>query len=330
MQSKTIRHILYLSFLWLSVSFGCTGPFFSSQSHSKTVEDEHFVIITASAGDTLSSLANTYLNDENKAWQIAAYNQIDTLVTGQQVVVPLVELNRGGLQRQGYQTVPVLLYPEVADKPIQPRVVSTNTFDHHMQFLTENGFVSISLDQLHAFLNLEDQIPPNAVVITFDTADGWVYDIAFPILRRQGLKAALFVPIKEVGRQGKLTWSQLAEMAADGIDLGAFTDLHAPARLENPEDLLKALENNIIEPSRAIEHHLKRKCRDYAYPSGESDDLTIALLKKNGYRTAFTRVSGSNPFFADNFKMKRLLIDGQDDINQFQQNLTTFRMVELE
>lgn len=329
MQSNTTRYFLFLSLIWIAVSFGCTGPFFTSQTQPTTIEDKHFIIVTVSSDDTLTSLAKTYLNDEKKAWQIAAYNQIDTLTVGQQVVVPLVGLNRGGLQRQGYQTVPVLLYMEVKDNPDRPRAVATRTFERQMQFLTENGYVGISLDQLYAFMNLEDQIPPNAVVISFDTADPWVYDIAFPILRRQGLKAALFLAVQAVGRPGKLTWSQLAEMAADGIDLGIYGD--PPGNLKrDPEGLLKALENNIVEPPRVIRHQLKRMCLYYAYPSGEPDDLTIALLKKNGYRAAFTRTQGTNPFYADNYKLKRSLIDGQDDMDRFRQKLMTFHVVELE
>ena len=36
--------------------------------------------------------------------------------------------------------------------------------------MKENGYVTVSLDQFDQFLDFKDQLPPKAVIITFDTA----------------------------------------------------------------------------------------------------------------------------------------------------------------
>ena len=57
--------------------------------------------------------------------------------------------------------------------------------------------------------------------------------------------------------------------------------------------------------------------------------MAIAILKKHGFKAAFTRKPGSNPFFTDKFKINRFEIDGHDGMNRFRQGLATFHPLEL-
>jgi len=50
----------------------------------------------------------------------------------------------------------------------------------------------------------------------------------------------------------------------------------------------------------------------------------IELLKKHGYRGAFTIKRGGNPFFIHNYRLNRSMIYGDFDLNQFEKNLTVF------
>jgi len=61
-----------------------------------------------------------------------------------------------------------------------------------------------------------------------------------------------------------------------------------------------------------------------AYPYGKWNHLVIALLKKHGFRGGLTVRRGGNPFFTDNFKVKRAMIYGTYDLNTFKKNLNTF------
>lgn len=329
MPSNKMRQILRLLLLGVILTAGCTGQFLQKNRTPATVQADHFVMITAVSGDTYASLAETHLKDKNKAWQIAAFNQIKTLSPGLRVVIPLVPITYGGIQKNGYQTVPVLVYTEMAKKPSKSKIVSMHDFNRQLDYLSANGFVTASLDQFHAFLNLKDQLPPNAVVISFDTTAAWAYDIAYPALKQRGMKAALFVDPDEVGQKGNMTWSQLAELVAAGIDIGLLgPKIKAPAK-EDVKAYLGAFESKIIGPQKAFRRHLKQPCSYFAYPQGESNDLTIAMLKKHGYKAAFTRKRGSNPFFADNFKIKRSMVYGHYDMDRFRQSLATFHAAEL-
>jgi len=226
----------------------------------------------------------------------------------------------------------VLVYTEMAEKPSRSNIVSARDFNRQLDSLNTNGFVTVSLDQFHAFLDLKDQLPPNAVVISFDTTAAWAYDIAYPALKQHGMIAALFVNPDEVGQRGNMTWPQLSELVAAGMDIGLLgPKTKAPAK-EDVKAYLEAFEAKIVGPQKAFRRHLKQlkqPCSYFAYPQGESDDLTIAMLKKHGYKAAFTRKRGSNPFFADNFKIKRSMVYGHYDMDRFGQNLATFHTAEL-
>jgi len=318
-----------LILLWALLGTGCNLQFLAGPPAPAAIESEGFVMVTAGAHDTLASLARTYLDDDEKAWQIAAFNSITAITPGQRVIIPRTPFNYGGIQPDGFQTVPVLLYPELSNDASKSKAVNARDFDEHMQYLNENGYTTVTLDQFHAFLSFEDQLPPDAVLISFDTTHRWVHDIAFPILRRRGMHAAIFIRLNEIGARDRMTWSQLAEMSADGMDIGVRGPrIKLPAK-DNPNPYSEALEREFMAPKSAFKVNLKRPCRYFAYDSGASDDLTIGMLKKHGYRAAFTRKRGSNPFFADNYKIKRTTIYGHIDLAQFRRSLVTFRAAEL-
>ena len=333
MQRINILRAVFLLLIWTLAGGGCTGSFMSGPHSSNPVEGKQFVMVYATAQDTLNSLAATYLHDPASAWRIAAYNGIDTLTPGQRVIIPLIPLHQGGLQLSGYQMVPILLYTRLTKTSRKSGSISAEAFNQQMRHLGRTGFQTISLDQLDDFLNLRGQIPANATVITFDSAGRWVYEIAYPILRRYGMTAALFVPTDDIGRPGNLSWQQLAEMSAAGFDVGAYgRSAHSLTSFKAGEDVsayLNRLEDEISEPQKQIQVHLKKPCRYFAYPHGQSNDLIIALLRKHGYRLAFSRKRGSNPFFVDDFKVRRSLIKPNFDIRQFRQNLDSFHRMEL-
>jgi peptidoglycan/xylan/chitin deacetylase (PgdA/CDA1 family) len=330
MRYNDMRLIMPILLLWTALTAACSGHLLREDQTPEALQTDQFILVTTSTGDTFASLAAAHLKDKDKAWQIAAFNQTETLSPGQRIVIPLIPLTRGGLQKSGYQTVPVLLYTDLAATPSTSQTVSARAFQLQLDYLSTNGYVTIHLDLFQAFLDLKDQLPPQAVVISLDTTDAWAHDIAFPAIRQRGMKAALFIEPEQVGRKGKLTWGQLAEMAGSGWDIGLYgRKIKAPAK-EDLKSYLEGFESTFVEAQKAFQHYLKRPCRYFAFPQGESDDLTIAMLKKHGYEAAFTRKQGSNPFFADNYQIKRSMVSGQYDMAWFRQNLITFRSMELQ
>jgi peptidoglycan/xylan/chitin deacetylase (PgdA/CDA1 family) len=313
----------------MAAAVGCNGRLWSRAPSAPIIRTDQFVIVTVTKGDTLQSLARDHLNDGSKWPIIAAYNRIDAVSAGQRLVIPLQPTQYGGLSTQGYQTVPILLYTQIKQTAKTAHGVSSKTFERQMNYLTAAKFETITLDQFFGFVQLEDQLPSNAVMICFDGADRWIYDVGFPVLRREGLRAALFIPVDQIDQPGKLTWIELSEMAANGIDIGVLGKKFILTPGKDPDKHLSDLEREIVAAKKAIEQYFNPGGHYFAYPQGRTDDLTIALLKKHGYRLGFTRKSGSNPFFIHNFNIRRTIIKGRSSMKQFQKNLITFQKAQL-
>ena len=330
MRNHKIFRCVPLLLIWVTAILGCTGHLLPESPSARKTESQYAVITEATPQDTMAALARRYLGDEDKAWQIAAYNGTDTLEKGQRVVIPLVPTNIGGLRPHGYRVIPVILYTRLAHQPTNAHTVSVKQFKRHIQYLVDNGFNTVSLDWLHRFFDFKEPPPPKAMVVSFDTSQRWVYNLAYPILKQQGMKGALFIRVREIGRKGNLTWQQISEMASNGFDIGTHGIKIDILEDKNLKGHLKALEEGVTMPKKMFHQHLGSTCRYYAYSNGLDNDLIIAFLKKHGYRSAFTRIRGANPFFAHQFRIKRSLIYGQYSMEKFRNNLITFRKANLQ
>ena len=333
MHEKRIVPILILLVIWSAIQVGWTVSVAATSNGPEMIKDKDFVIVTVKSEESLASLARQHLGSIDMAWQIADYNGIDKVKPGQRVVIPLRPITYSGLSQGGYQEVPVLYYPKITAAPTNTKAVSAGDFEKQLQFLRGNGYKTASLDLLYAFLNFEGQLPPKTVIITFDATERWVYDIAYPILLRNGFRAALFIRTDRIDQSGHLTWTEVSKLAAAGFDIGtsglSAKRLTYIERGSDAEAHIKALEREISEPQEIIQANLKRPCHYFAYPGGMTNDLVIALLKKYRYKAAFTRKSGSNPFFVDNFKIQRSLIRNEKDPLKFCEHLSTFSSVDL-
>jgi peptidoglycan/xylan/chitin deacetylase (PgdA/CDA1 family) len=292
------------------------------------VQTPEFVALVVQPGDTLESLAARWLQDPARAWEIADYNGVTAAVPGQELAVPLRPWRRGGLTPERYQTVPVLVYHQFAEKSTNRMTVSREAFEAQMALLRDKGYRVVTLEQLAAFAEFRGQLPEKAVVITID--DGWrsTYDIAFPILRKFGYPATLFVYTQLItGGAKTLSWDQLREMAGQGLDVECHTVSHRnlalPLDKESADQYYASVAREIADATRTIEQKVGRRPAFLAYPYGDTNGLAIALLRKNGYRAALTVEREPNPFFAPSFRLGRSMIFGDFDLARFEKNLAS-------
>jgi peptidoglycan/xylan/chitin deacetylase (PgdA/CDA1 family) len=110
--------------------------------------------------------------------------------------------------------------------------VSRRGFDRQMQYLVARGYHTVSLDDLHEWQMGRKELPAKSVVLTFDDGEESQYKYAFPLLRKYGLRATLFVVTSRVGTSWNgmrcIDWPRLREMQRSGVfDIESHThDLH--------------------------------------------------------------------------------------------------------
>ena len=303
-------------------------PLVPAEPHVARMFSE-FAAVIARPGDTLSSLAATYLGDRSKDWVIAEFNGITSLSPGQPVVVPFRAFEKGGLTRRGYQTVSVLSYHKFSKDKGDLTTITERAFDDQMRFLKENGYRVITMDEFFDFLDFKKQIPKKSVLITID--DGWrsVYEIAFPILKKYRYPATFFIYTDFITQSSKtLDWDRLKEMTKNGISVQCHTKTHRyldrRTGRETFKEYFEAVHKDLSESARIIKQRVNVDVKYLAYPYGETNHLVIALLMKLGYRGAFTVTRGGNPFFVQPYRVNRSMVYGTFDLKDFENNLNSF------
>jgi peptidoglycan/xylan/chitin deacetylase (PgdA/CDA1 family) len=126
------------------------------------------------------------------------------------------------------------------------------------------------------------------VTIGFDDTNLDQYTAARPILQAHGMHATFFVNSGFVGTADHMSWAQLADLAADGDEIGGHTIDHAnlkhlkeaPARHEVCDDRVAVFDHGLQSTS-------------FAYPFGSFDAGTKAVVAACGYNSG-RGVSGVN------------------------------------
>ena len=95
------------------------------------------------------------------------------------------------------EPIPVLMYHSVAPKlktwAFNFLSLDPALFEDHVASMSRAGYNSVHLADLHAYVSGRTSLPPKTIVLTFDDGylDNWVF--AFPVLKKYGFKATVFV-----------------------------------------------------------------------------------------------------------------------------------------
>ena len=293
---------------------------------------ERLLVVMPRSGDTLRSIAAQWLGSAEQDWQIAAANGgIAQPQPGMPLVVPLQSPNPGGITGDSYQTVPVLCYHRFGSGGGRMSVTPTR-FAEQMQWLVDNGYRVVRLAQLGDYLAGRAALPPRAVVVTVDDGYASFHQHAWPVLRRLGLPATLFVYTDFIGAGLAVGWPQLQELAASGlVDVQVHSKTHRNLierqAGESDERYRQSLDQEIRVPRELLQQRLPTPVQHYAYPFGDANEQVLELLARQHYTLGLTVTPGGNPFFAQPLMLRRTMVFGDHDMEAFRARLQTSRRI---
>ena len=295
---------------------------------------ERLLVYLPRAGDQLEAIAQRFLGDAAKHWQIAEANGSTKAEAGQPLIVPLLPLNPTGVRTADLQTVPILCYHRFGGAGTR-MVMSPGNFAAQLDWLARNNYTVLRLSQLTEFLAGKQPLPARSVVITIDDGYESVYRHAWPLLKKHGFPATLFVYTDFVGIGDGLSWAQLQEMAGSGlIDIQAHSKTHRNLIDRNPgetdERYRAAIETELRAPRELLEKRLagaQVQVRHFAYPFGDANEVVLDAMARQNYQIGVTVNPGGNPFFAHPLMLRRTMIFGDTDLEGFKARLQTTRSV---
>ncbi len=205
-------------------------------------------------------------------------------------------------------------------------------FGAQMRFLKQNKYKVISLSNAAELLYSRRAAAGNEkyVVITFDDGFEDFHRNAFPILKRYGFTATVFLPTdfiedRDLKMDGKehLTWSQIIELNKQGISFGSHTASHPQLKFFDKADIRTEIERS----KELIEHRLGAHVESFSYPFAfpEEDPVLTEYLSgtladcgyKFGVSTRIGRATSKDP----KYFLKRLPINSRDDLGLFKAKL---------
>lgn len=204
--------------------------------------------------------------------------------------------------------VPILMYHSV--KPHDPGenrlVVPTGVFDRQMAFLAGNKYKILTLEQAADVVKSGGRPSGKSVVVTFDDGNEDNYTHAFPILKKYGIRATIFLIANDIGKPDRLNMDQIREMQDSGlVTFGSHTFSHLFLdAVTDPETITE----EIAGSKKALESLIGRPVTSFSYPMGRITPAARQAVVDAGYSVAVVTNPGKRIRNDDPFALKRLRI----------------------
>ncbi|GAA2629681.1 polysaccharide deacetylase family protein [Streptomyces vastus] len=224
--------------------------------------------------------------------------------------------------------VPVFLYHSVSVAPptwIAPFTVGPRAFAEQLDLLADSGRVVVPLQRLVAALYGGPPLPPRSAVLTFDDGFADFHSTVAPLLVARGLPATLYVTTDAMGGPGSpvrgslfpparmLTWRQIEELDALGVEIGGHTRTH-PQLDTLPR---RRAQEEIGGCKAALEDALGHPVHSFAYPHGYSSGLVRRLVREAGWSSAAAVRFGFSSAADEPLRIARLMVRADTDREQF-------------
>ena len=243
--------------------------------------------------------------------------------------------------------VPVLMYHHINFHKGDMVTVTPDVFEGQMRHLAHAGYRTLKVGDILNLLEGKSVIKEKAVAVTFD--DGWLdnYMFAYPILKRFGINATIFIVTDWVEKASEttfpvpgsvpkhaeskkliagneahkvmLSWKLIREMTrSDYVDFYSHTKSH-PRCDQIPEtDLISELAGS----KEDIEERLKQPCPYLCWPKGKYNAAAVKTARDVGYQALFTTDPGIVKTGSDPLAIGRIVV--KDSVEWFEKRLRIY------
>jgi peptidoglycan/xylan/chitin deacetylase (PgdA/CDA1 family) len=223
--------------------------------------------------------------------------------------------------------IPILMYHSIsnhANPKFKQFTVSPKLFAEHMAYLHQHRYTSMTVTQFLAARSQNGaKLPERPVVLTFDDGFADFYTEALPMLRRYGFAATLYVAtgfmngmsrwLQHEGEANRpmLTWDQLREISANGIECGGHSHSHPQLDTLSPAQAYR----EIAQSKRLLEDHLAQNISSFAYPFGYHTPSIRRQVQEAGYTSACAVKHAMSSDMTDPFSLARLMVKSDTDVD---------------
>jgi peptidoglycan/xylan/chitin deacetylase (PgdA/CDA1 family) len=184
--------------------------------------------------------------------------------------------------------VPILEYHVLgkppAEAPYPELYVGRTDFSKQMDWLEEQGYQAVTLEQVQKAWYHGGTLPPKPIVLSFDDGYRPQFTFALPTLREHGWAGVL--NLKAEGSD--LYESNVKAMIAAGWELAAHTIHHLDLTELGPAEL----EEEVAGSRKILQREYNVPVDNFCYPAGQFDETVVEAVEAAGYTGATTEISG--------------------------------------
>jgi peptidoglycan/xylan/chitin deacetylase (PgdA/CDA1 family) len=193
-----------------------------------------------------------------------------------------------------WTTLPALMYHSVSavGGPLRDLAVPPELLTEQLEALSDAGYRLVGLTE--ALDRLGAGSTEKMVAVTFDDGYRDFLTEGVPVLQKTGAGATLYASVGHLGGHAgwlgrwspdfgpMLTWSELEEVAASGVEIGNHSLIHHPLDVLSP----RQLRDEVVSSRDQLEQRLQRRVRSFAYPHGYNSGLVRRTVERSGHDNA--------------------------------------------
>ncbi len=212
----------------------------------------------------------------------------------------------------------MLIYHRFGEDKYPTTNIGVERFREQLEFLKNNDYRVIPLEELVTLLQGGAKLPEKTVVITIDDGYRSVYENGWPLLKEYGYPFTVFIYAKATENEhwNYMTWLQIKEMKAAGVDFQNHGFTHDHMAFKSPEmnmDEYRAwIRADLAVSTRILSEELKERPRFFAVPYGEYNRTLLEEIRSFGYEAILLQNPGSVSSDTDPFSIPREPILGNE------------------
>lgn len=220
--------------------------------------------------------------------------------------------------KSNLKSLPVLMYHFFYDKTKSKGAdnnwIEVSDFDAQMKYLEDNNFYYPSWQEVEDYIDGKITLPDKSVVITVDDGDPSFFKLAIPIIEKHNAKATSFVITSwymdycDNYKSNNVTY----ESHSDNMHVGG----------KNGKGVMLSLAESKILADVKLSSEKLNGADIFCYPFGQYNDLDKKVLKKAGYKLAFTTKGGRVKKGSDKYALPRVRTSKGMSLKSFAQSIS--------
>ena len=200
----------------------------------------------------------------------------------------------------------VFMYHKFGVSKYPSTSVTIDQLESHIEEINKEKYNILSLEFIVDTIINDGDLPENTIGISIDDADKSFFEVGWPYFKKHNIPVTLFVTTGTIVKNNKnyINWSQIRQLKAEGVDIGAHSHTH-----EHMPDLkIEDVRAEIELSNKIFLKELGEVPTLFAFPYGEANSEIINLLKEYKFKVAFGQHSGiinetSNMYYLPRFSL---------------------------